>query len=187
MAIPKWDDEYSIHNDIIDKQHKKLFEIAERAGTLISKQVDSKEIKKILTELFEYMKVHFRDEEQYMDSIGYPGLARQKELHKAIIADMTDLIQNIKYDFKQKLAIITEQWLIEHILKEDMLIEKYRAEHEKEISTHAQSGNEKVVSHIYTCGCNREFRVLDTIHKKIQNGQVFHCKKCGQPIRFMHA
>ena len=75
MAIPKWDNEYSIHSDIIDAQHKKLFEIAEKAGTLISKQVDSKEIKKILAELFEYMKVHFRDEEQYMDSIGYPGTA----------------------------------------------------------------------------------------------------------------
>ena len=117
MAIPEWDDKFSIHNDVIDVQHKKLFDIAHRAGLLISKQVDGNEIKKILVELFEYMKVHFHDDEAYMASIGYPGLERQSAMHQQIIRDMTDLIQNIRYDFKQKLAIITEEWLINHILK----------------------------------------------------------------------
>lgn len=186
MAIPEWDDKFSIHNDVIDVQHKKLFDIAHRAGLLISKQVDGNEIKKILVELFEYMKVHFHDEEAYMASIGYPGLERQSAMHQQIIRDMTDLIQNIRYDFKQKLAIITEEWLINHILKEDMQIEIYCKAHEEEIKAmQAKQNGEKEITHIYKCACKPAFKVLNTVHEKIQSGQAFHCKKCGEGIVFV--
>ena len=175
MAIPEWDDKFSIHNDEIDVQHKKLFDIAHRAGLLISKQVDGNEIKKILVELFEYMKVHFRDEEAYMASIGYPGLERQSAMHQQIIQDI-----------KQKLAIITEEWLINHILKEDMQIEVYRKAHEEEIKAlQAQQNGAKGVTHVYKCACKPAFKVLNTVHEKIQSGQAFHCKKCGEGIVFV--
>ena len=41
---------------------------------------------------------------------------------------MTFLIKNMKYDFKQQLAIITEQWLLRHILQEDMKIGEFQQE-----------------------------------------------------------
>ena len=184
MDLPQWDQsKYSIHNDAIDAQHKQLFDIAYRAGLLINKQAGSDEIKQILFELFEYMKVHFADEEAYMDSIGYPHLEQQRESHQEIISNMTSLIQNIRYDFKQKLAIITQDWLIEHILKEDMQIEKWRASHQEEAKKNLEQHKE--IFHIYTCQCRKEFHLLDTIHKKIQKGKSFHCKSCGQVIKFV--
>lgn len=182
MSLPEWSEEFSIHNEMIDMQHKKLFQIAHKAGLLIYKQVDVGEIRKILAELFDYMKEHFHDEEAYMEQIKYPDIERHKKLHKEIIANMCDLIQNIKYDFKQKLAIITEQWLITHILKEDMRIEQYRAENEQRIQDLL---NSQEVVHVYKCKCKDSFNVLNTIHEKIQNGQKFHCKKCGATIEFI--
>ena len=146
MSLPEWSEEFSIHNEMIDMQHKKLFQIAHKAGLLIYKQVDAGEIRKILAELFDYMKEHFHDEEAYMEQIKYPDIERHKKLHKEIIANMCDLIQNIKYDFKQKLAIITEQWLITHILKEDMRIEQYRAENEQRIDRKSTRLNSSHIS-----------------------------------------
>ena len=184
MDLPQWDQEkYTVHNETIDAQHKKLFEIAHRAQHLIGKQTDSDEIKQILFELFEYMKVHFADEEEYMDSIGYPYLEHQRESHREIIDNMISLIQNIRYDFKQKLIIIIQDWLMEHIFREDMQIEKWRASHQEEAEKNLREYKE--VFHIYSCDCREEFYLLDTIHKKIQKGKVFHCKSCGRVIEFV--
>ena len=198
MLIPEWDDKYSVKNDHIDSQHKRLFIIAKKAAELIHKQVDSSEIKAMLVELFNYMKFHFHDEEEYMASIGYPHLEEHREIHKDIVFKMSHLIQNIQYDFKKKLAIITKEWLMEHIMKEDMKIERWHKQHKKLLRSAGQTDeqnrpiflDEKLleneeVAHFYHCGCRNSFRVLDSVHKKIQNGSVFHCKKCKAIISFV--
>ncbi|MDE6885925.1 MAG: hypothetical protein K2P17_02645 [Helicobacteraceae bacterium] len=82
MDIFEWKDEYSIHNEHLDNQHKKLFEIAKRADNMVKEQIDSQEVKKVILELFNYMKTHFHDEELYMESIGYSKLREHKEIHK---------------------------------------------------------------------------------------------------------
>ena len=124
----EWDDKYSVKNYLIDEQHKKLFELANMADNMIGKQTDPVEIKKILVALFEYMRTHFHDEEAYMQSINFPYLSVHKEHHREIVTEMTFLIKNMKYDFKQQLAIITEQWLLRHILQEDMKIGEFQQE-----------------------------------------------------------
>ena len=191
MLVPDWDDKYSVHNIRIDKQHQKLFEIAKHAANLIHKQVDSNEIKGVLLELFEYMKVHFRDEEMYMESIGYPRLAEHHENHKDIINQVTDLVQNVKYDFKQKLAIITRDWLVDHIMKEDMRIEQWYHDYKEsqaldgDIDANIKMEQKSEIAHFYKCDCRKSFRVLETVHQKILGGQTYHCKKCRAQIVFV--
>lgn len=199
MLIPQWDDKYSINNKHIDEQHKRLFAIAKKAAELLHKQVDSSEIKAMLVELFNYMKFHFRDEEEYMASINYPHLEEHREIHQDIIFKMSHLIQNIQYDFKKKLAIITREWLLEHIMKDDMKIERWHKEHKKvKLTTEGKKDSQispifldekplesEEVAHFYRCGCRESFRVLDSVHRKIQSGSVFHCKKCKSIITFI--
>lgn len=191
MFIPEWDDQYSVHNGHIDKQHQQLFKLAKQAAILIHKQVDSNEIKAILMELFDYMKFHFRDEEAYMEKIGYPNLPAHREIHKDMIERVTDLIQNIKYDFKQKLAIITRDWLVEHIMKEDMKIERWYEEYKNSQSLEGGEDADALaqakieIGHFYKCDCRESFRVLETIHQKILSGQAYHCKKCNAKISFV--
>ncbi|MBO7028640.1 hemerythrin family protein, partial [Campylobacter jejuni] len=94
----------------------------------VYKFVKREELKEILTELFNYMKEHFDNEEQYMQEIHYPCLNEHKIMHKNIIRDMSYLIQNIKTtnDLKEKLYLAVKKWLLEHILYEDMKVEQYR-------------------------------------------------------------
>ncbi len=179
----EWSDAYSIHNDHLDEQHRKLFVIAKRAEDLIRKQADANEIKEILFALFDYMKFHFADEEAYMEQIGYPELRQHQEIHRSIVERMTVLIQNIRYDFKQKLAIIVRDWLVEHIMQEDMKIEHWHQSVKNQPPL--VYDKQKTIEYFYRCNCRERFRVLETVHQRIQQGQKYHCKKCNAPISFL--
>ena len=64
--IPTWDDKYSINDERIDTQHKKLFELAAKVESAVYGFAKRDELKEILMELFNYMKEHFANEENYM-------------------------------------------------------------------------------------------------------------------------
>lgn len=66
----KWSKDFSIKNIQLDKQHELIFEIAEIANDLALKIQDNdvqhkNDLKQILTKLFQYVKIHFKDEEIY--------------------------------------------------------------------------------------------------------------------------
>lgn len=193
--IPTWNEKYSIHDTMIDIQHQKLFELAGKVESAVYKFVKREELKEILTELFNYMKEHFDNEEQYMQEIHYPYLNEHKIMHKNIIRDMSYLIQNIKTtnDLKEKLYTIMSEWLLEHILYEDMKVEQYRrsslaSEDDGEVSfeeVKEEKDDENAV-YLYTCECVGQMHdVPFGIHQKIQlKGVKFKCKKCKEAIQF---
>lgn len=70
----KWSKDFSIKNIQLDKQHELIFEITEIANDLALKIQDNdvqhkNDLKQILTKLFQYVKIHFKDEEKFMESI----------------------------------------------------------------------------------------------------------------------
>lgn len=128
-AVPVFTDEFLTGITLVDEEHKKLFEIiASVYKTIEAEHVHDKfdAILDILGELREYTQVHFADEEEYMRSINYDGLATQELLHQQFIDKLNDLDLNdvddnqesYLYDFLQFL----QNWLVSHILKVDKLI-----------------------------------------------------------------
>src|SRR5574344_154621 len=74
-------EEYYTGIDMIDKEHKRLFEIAEETYQLknemfLADKYD--QIKAILQQLKEYTLMHFDHEEAYMQSIHYKKMFTQK-------------------------------------------------------------------------------------------------------------
>ncbi|EAL7707005.1 hemerythrin family non-heme iron protein, partial [Campylobacter jejuni] len=192
--IPTWNEKYSIHDTMIDIQHQKLFELAGKVESAVYKFVKREELKEILTELFNYMKEHFDNEEQYMQEIHYPCLNEHKIMHKNIIRDMSYLIQNIKTtnDLKEKLYLAVKKWLLEHILYEDMKVEQYRrsslaSEDDKEVSFE-EEGDEELENAVYLYICKCSGAIHDVpfgIHEKIKlQGKKFKCKKCREALEF---
>ncbi|AJC85023.1 bacteriohemerythrin [Campylobacter peloridis] len=182
--LPKWCDKYSIHNDAIDKQHKKLFELAANVEMISDKPIHKGQVKFLLADFFNYMKEHFADEEKYMAKIGYPELANHQKIHKSIIQSMIDLIQNIKStnDLKEKLNIIASKWLLEHILQEDMKIEKWHQQKLKNANNPTQKQDK---NYDYICKCKGKIhKVTDEIHQKIQISKAqYKCKTCQEYIK----
>ncbi|TWO24683.1 bacteriohemerythrin [Campylobacter insulaenigrae] len=184
--LPRWCDKYSIHNKDIDEQHKKLFELAANAEMISDKPIHKGQVKFLLADFFNYMKEHFADEEKYMAKIGYPDLPNHQKIHKSIIQSMIDLIQNIKStnDLKEKLNIIASKWLLEHILQEDMKIEKWHQEHlKKQSSIEIEEPLQNTYNYICSCK-NKIHKVSYEIHKKIQTSNVhYKCKICQEYIK----
>ncbi|AJC86551.1 bacteriohemerythrin [Campylobacter sp. RM16704] len=184
--LPKWCDKYSIHNDEIDKQHKKLFELAANVEMISDRPIHKGQIKFLLADFFNYMKEHFAEEEKYMAKIGYPDLPNHQKIHKGIIQSMIDLIQNIKStnDLKEKLNVIASKWLLEHILKEDMKIEKWhRTQPDYDDKSNIQQ--KKQENYEYICSCpGKIHKVPYEIYQKIQTcGANYKCKICQEIIK----
>ena len=122
-------EEYKIGVELIDEQHKKLFELADKAYLLLKDDFSLDKYDKIvhiLEELKDYTIFHFKSEEEYMESINYKRLFTQKIEHEEFIKKIEAIdLRNI--DEKQdeslvKILNFLNDWLTEHILKTDKLI-----------------------------------------------------------------
>jgi hemerythrin len=124
-------EEYRIGIPNIDAQHEKLFEIGERAFQLLKEKYANDKFDKIveiIEELKEYTIYHFKDEEEYMESINYKRLFTQKVEHENFVKTL-DGVNLSKIDENQDEAIMKilnylNEWLISHIVEKDMLIGK---------------------------------------------------------------
>lgn len=124
-----WKDSYSIGMDLIDAQHKHLFEIGNQAYALLKNglKIDKyDEIVLIIEDLSNYTKYHFRCEEEYMIEINYPGYENQKKEHNDFIEKIDSIqLHNIdenQQKYIEELLDFIFNWVLEHILKEDKLI-----------------------------------------------------------------
>ena len=113
----------------VDEQHQRLFEIVGTANDLINNEFIPDKfdyITDILTELTEYTKVHFSDEERYMESVGYPGLEAQRQAHAGFIDKLEDIqIDGFEENQQEVLMEMMDflfNWLVQHILKMDKKI-----------------------------------------------------------------
>lgn len=127
----KFSDEYKTDIPLIDSEHKTLFEITERVYDILkagATEEDADDIIEILRELRRYTQEHFADEEAYMRSINYDGLDAQIRAHRTFIAELDgideDEIRRNPQEYVKSLVEFLLGWLINHILKVDMNIQK---------------------------------------------------------------
>ena len=121
-----WKDIYSVNNEIIDKEHKELFNIAQKAFAYVEEKDKTKKIKEIVTDLYDYMKTHFSHEEKFMQDINYPKSEEHKKLHREIILKINEFVKQLPTmnisDFEKELAKIIDISLVHHIIQEDRKI-----------------------------------------------------------------
>ena len=123
----QWDNAYSLGIKNIDDQHKHLFHIVDKIFSLQESRDVKGNIRTILHELFEYIKVHFKDEEEFMQSINFPDLAYHRELHEQLVKAVSTILSDpSRLDIIQtKMRIIAKQALIDHIVEEDLKYQQY--------------------------------------------------------------
>ncbi len=122
-------DEYLTGIEQIDKEHRRLFGIAEELYQLSKEEfVPDKydNIRNLLDELREYTKTHFKHEEEYMESIGYKRMFMQKVQHDTFCKqldewELEDIDEHQDETIENILSHVTD-WLINHILEQDKQI-----------------------------------------------------------------
>ena len=110
-------------NEIIDFQHKKLFDYV---NILIiassSKDPHNLTTKETIDALIEYAVLHFDDEELVLESIEYPDLVAHQKLHGDFANKVVDFRTRLESgeDVINELVLFVKDWLVVHVKQEDM-------------------------------------------------------------------
>ncbi len=124
----EWKEKYCVGIKQIDDQHKLLVDMITKLQESAAKEDVNSEMRKVLKEMVEYTKFHFADEEKFMNKIGYPERGRQRSLHDKFIREVIKILQNLKMGKElsnNELISFLINWLVNHIIKEDMRIGTY--------------------------------------------------------------
>jgi hemerythrin len=120
-----WSDKYSIGNDEIDSQRRKLFNIINRLKSISCEHYDIESVQPLVAELANYTRYHFATEEKYMGFIQYKDIVRHKIEHKYFEMRMSDHNLNRDKYYPELLNFLINflsDWLLLHILEEDRKI-----------------------------------------------------------------
>jgi hemerythrin-like metal-binding protein len=129
MTIPVWNPSYSVGNDILDNQHKKLLALCKEAENLykVRNPEFSDKYHAIFDELCTYIQEHFRSEEELLEANEYPDLIAHKKEHNNYITNFSKIVDGASkgdLDINKLNCFLTEWWL-NHILTSDMKYKDY--------------------------------------------------------------
>lgn len=120
-----WSSFYEVGVPALDKQHQHLLALRNRLEDCINGQRDathSEAFHDVLDALYQYSVTHFRDEEAYIDAVGFPEAAAHGLAHAHFtetIADLNMAVAQGRAGPHQVLDFLSD-WLVSHILSADM-------------------------------------------------------------------
>jgi len=124
-----WNKRYDIGVEIIDKEHRKLFRILNK---LFDFGQQGEKSQWVCQEAVKYFKdhalQHFQDEEDYMESIGCPGLEMHARIHRNFRETTLPALEREleQMDYSENAVEhffgVCAGWLIGHTLTEDQTI-----------------------------------------------------------------
>jgi hemerythrin len=131
MAIC-WRYEMSIDRGIIDDDHKFLIRSVNRFSEVVAHEKRLRELRDLLGGLQRYAQIHFDREEELQRCIHYPFYEAHRREHQ----DLAAQLEETAAQFEHQLSIDPQQavtavgsllrtWLIDHILKSDLLMRPY--------------------------------------------------------------
>ncbi|HOJ65345.1 MAG TPA: bacteriohemerythrin [Spirochaetota bacterium] len=129
MDFVEWDQKYSVNIKEIDNQHKKLINLANELfkACLIGKEFAEKEFKNVIKEAVDYVKVHFKFEEELLFKYNYPEFKQHKQEHEDFVRKILEDVKNFesgKNFVPNNFARFLRDWTLQHIAVSD---KKYSA------------------------------------------------------------
>ena len=126
MPAIEWDDSYSVNDSKMDAQHKGLFAaINDLYDHMASAMPDHQRTLECVKFLTDYTLTHFADEEALMASIDFAGLQAHAEVHKKLVAQLTEYTRRLtakKDDVfvdDDIVMFLLSDWLLRHVVEED--------------------------------------------------------------------
>ena len=127
MQTIEWDPAYSVGDEEIDAQHRKLLAVINHLAALIAGDPSAGDMspQSIFDELADYVTSHFAYEEQRMIDSGYPAKEVQMHRgeHRKILARLQGFEAHMESGdrevMKELLPFLYGDWLVDHICKID--------------------------------------------------------------------
>lgn len=132
-----WKEHYRVGAELIDSQHEELFKRV--SGFIGAVQGDGPweerkaEVLSTLEFMQHYVIIHFTDEEELQEEIGYPELERHRQIHENFKGEVSDFAKKIEKEGLdeqdvQEFAARVMTWLIMHVAGEDQKIGRFMQE-----------------------------------------------------------
>ena len=162
--------------DMIDEEHKQLFEIINHLVDTLSSDEDSgneKEIEDYIQYFIEYGKNHFAHEEAWMERHHDTELQRQRFAHQFFMnkmqsIDLLGLNDKEKRPITNDLLVYMIKWLYGHILNSDTLIGKVvRLSDAPVIRRNEESNEEEVIYCEFLPKYHTGVEQIDKEHEKL--------------------
>jgi hemerythrin len=123
MPIMEWNEKLSVGVASLDADHKKLVALVNELYDAIQSGKGGDALGRILDGLISYTVHHFRNEEQFFASTGYPASAAHKQEHEALTKQVLVVQQKFKAGATGTLTLevmnFLRTWLINHIQGSD--------------------------------------------------------------------
>jgi len=121
ISYIKWEPKYSVHVDVLDEQHRKLFDIV---NDLIDEiEMGSNHLLPVIRDLVEYLSVHFKQESIVMMESNYPGFMQHSREHR----EFTDKVQAFLQEYENedaelglKMIVFLKEWIFNHTTRLDV-------------------------------------------------------------------
>jgi hemerythrin len=130
MTLLSWRDDYRIGIKDVDTEHKFLFDLINAVHDSHTSAHDRKDVLTALTRLVAYAERHFTREEAMMAAQTYPKLDHHRQLHEHLYSSIFDLNEKLQSGARHVDAEVLrflKNWLVDHILHEDMDFGSYTA------------------------------------------------------------
>ena len=117
-----WSDTYSVNIGVVDLQHKNLVNIVNELHRAMIAGKAKLELGKILSNLVKYTQVHFKTEENLMESHHYPDYANHKVQHEHLtkpVLEFQSKFQKNEVGLTLDVMEFLKDWLGKHILATD--------------------------------------------------------------------
>jgi hemerythrin-like metal-binding protein len=126
-----WSEKFSVGNENVDNDHKKLLEIHNDLVDLVSKSCSSDEFARILSEMTDYVLHHFKKEEAYMKAFNYPDYDAHRKHHDEYsyqVAMFNYQLTGPNPPDPHEIISFIKEWWTNHIAKSDIKYEQYKTE-----------------------------------------------------------
>ena len=122
MPIVEWKESYSLKNEALDKQHKKLLGILNRLYDDFMEGVNDSAYETTIDKLLAYADYHFKTEEQLMDKMRHAHTYSHLQQHKVFYENIRQLKETAEHSSKEQSRELIEflvNWVVQHMVVED--------------------------------------------------------------------
>lgn len=126
----KWDESMSVGYEIIDTQHRELFELVDSFRRAMKEGRGREEVLEVLDFMEKYAIRHFTAEESVQKNHNYPKYAEHAGQHRAFVKEVEKIRGEIRdvgvtSTTAALLSTTLTNWLVTHITKHDKAIGVY--------------------------------------------------------------
>lgn len=128
----EWEEGYKIGLPEMDAEHLVLFSLINQIEINVNGEKADDCLMDVLGALISYVSFHFSHEQELMASHGYPGLVEHIRQHEAFTKTVTEMAETSRdggLPAALKLRSVVLNWLINHILREDVDYASYIRSH----------------------------------------------------------